>query len=91
MAIRTVTGPLKLIDFSFDRHHIWVGNFLTVFVTGGANRDRHIRRQSPQRAGPGDIDVACCAFQHVCPPTVIRTVSGPDSGLPSAQTRAVTS
>ena len=65
MAIDAIARLLKLLELFLDGRDFRVGRLLVVLVTGDAGSDRHIRSQSPQTAGTGDVDVTGSAFHNV--------------------------
>ena len=65
VAIGAIARLLKLLELFLDGRDLRIGRLLVVFVTGDAGSDRHIRSQSPQTAGAGDVDVTGSAFHNV--------------------------
>ena len=65
MTIRALAGLLVLHELFFDRHSLRIGDLLVVLMTARARRDGHVRRQSAQRRGARNVDVAGRAFHDV--------------------------
>jgi len=65
MTIRTVARLLELCQLVLNRNNLGIGRLFVVFVARRADRNRHVGRQSPQRACARDIDVARRAFHDV--------------------------
>lgn len=65
VAIGAIARFLKLLQFSFDSHGFWISCELAIAMTRRAGVDWHIGRQTAQRAGARDVDVASRAFQDV--------------------------
>ncbi len=65
VTIRAFAGLFVLRKLFFDRHRLWIGRLLIVFVTTRARGDRHVRRQPAQRSRASNIDVASRAFEDV--------------------------
>ena len=65
MTIRAAARLLELLELFFDSRDLRIGRLLVVLVTGDACGDRHIRSQTAERAGSGDVDMAGRAFTHM--------------------------
>ncbi len=66
VTVGALAGFLVLCKFVFDRHGLWISDFLAVFVAVRAGGDWYVGRQSAQSAGARNVDVARCAFIYVC-------------------------
>ena len=65
VAIHAVGRLLKLRQLFFNRSDFRVSGSLVVLVTSSADRNRHIRSKTAQRAGSRDVDVTGRALHDV--------------------------
>ena len=65
VAIGAIACLLKLRQLSFDRYSGLIRGLLAVAMTRCAGVYWHVGRQSAQRAGARNVDVASRAFQDV--------------------------
>src|ERR1041385_2009691 len=79
MTIRALAGLLVLHELFFDRHSLRIRDLLVVLMTARARRDGHVRRQSAQRRGARNVDVAGRAFQDVRTLAALVRVLGRDA------------
>jgi len=66
VTVSALAGFLILYKFVFDRHGLWISDFLAVLVAVRAGGNWYVGRQSAQRTRARNVDVARCAFIYVC-------------------------
>ena len=66
VTVSALTSFLVFRKFVFDRHGLWISDFLTVLVAVRAGGDWYVGRQSAQGARARNVDMARCAFIYVC-------------------------